>query len=316
MAALVAGEQTLILAGLRNTLRPHFPPTRGPMFLRMRNEADLTGTFKYSKTELMRQGYDPAASDPTRCTSTPGIERVRSARQELYDRIQAGNSLRIFAFEFGPKLACRGLQRGRRCKSIKSGMSSQALESAIADGPVVPSVTAEEIRAHLQSRYDFKQRIALEEVVADVETMLRKWQVQVTHPRYFGLFNPSVTWPRSSPIRWSRCTTRSWPTGAPLLRRTRWSGTRLAGSLRSSACPQRLHRDIYQRRNGGEPLRGRGRAHPCLSRVRRAWPAQPGRRAGNLPHRRGSSRLQQDRPHDRARPAQRPHHRHRQPQLA
>src|SRR5256885_5451131 len=23
--------------------------------------------------------------------------------------------------------------------------------------------------------------------------MLRTWQVQVTHPRYFGLFNPSVT---------------------------------------------------------------------------------------------------------------------------
>ncbi len=33
----------------------------------------------------------------------------------------------------------------------------------------------------------------LDEVVADVEQMLRKWQVQVTHPRYFGLFNPSVT---------------------------------------------------------------------------------------------------------------------------
>ena len=28
---------------------------------------------------------------------------------------------------------------------------------------------------------------------ADVEQMLRKWQVHVTHPRYFGLFNPSVT---------------------------------------------------------------------------------------------------------------------------
>src|SRR6202012_5202131 len=26
-----------------------------------------------------------------------------------------------------------------------------------------------------------------------VEEMLRNWQVQVTHPRYFGLFNPSVT---------------------------------------------------------------------------------------------------------------------------
>jgi glutamate/tyrosine decarboxylase-like PLP-dependent enzyme len=33
----------------------------------------------------------------------------------------------------------------------------------------------------------------LDEVVADVEQMLRNWQVQVTHPRYFGLYNPSVT---------------------------------------------------------------------------------------------------------------------------
>jgi glutamate/tyrosine decarboxylase-like PLP-dependent enzyme len=67
------------------------------------------------------------------------------------------------------------------------------LESEIADGPIVPNVTAEEIRAHLQSRYDFKRSTSLDEVVADVEAMLRKWQVQVTHPRYFGLFNPSVT---------------------------------------------------------------------------------------------------------------------------
>jgi len=67
------------------------------------------------------------------------------------------------------------------------------LESEIADGPIVPIVTAEEIRAHLQSRYDFERRMSLEDVIADVEAMLRKWQVQVTHPRYFGLFNPSVT---------------------------------------------------------------------------------------------------------------------------
>jgi glutamate/tyrosine decarboxylase-like PLP-dependent enzyme len=68
-----------------------------------------------------------------------------------------------------------------------------ALESEIADGPVVPSVTAEQIRAHLASRYDFKRTIAIDEVITDVEEMLRDWQVQVTHPRYFGLFNPSVT---------------------------------------------------------------------------------------------------------------------------
>ncbi len=67
------------------------------------------------------------------------------------------------------------------------------LESLIADGAIVPNVTAGEIRAYLGSRFDFKQAMPLDEVVADVEQMLRKWQVQVTHPRYFGLYNPSVT---------------------------------------------------------------------------------------------------------------------------
>ena len=67
------------------------------------------------------------------------------------------------------------------------------LESEIAEGPIVPSVTQEEIRSYLASRYDFKKSMALDEVIADVEMMLRTWQVQVTHPRYFGLFNPSVT---------------------------------------------------------------------------------------------------------------------------
>ena len=67
------------------------------------------------------------------------------------------------------------------------------LESEIAAGPIFPEVTAEEIRAWLQSRYDFQQPMPLEDVVADVEAMLKKWQVQVTHPRYFGLFNPGVT---------------------------------------------------------------------------------------------------------------------------
>lgn len=67
------------------------------------------------------------------------------------------------------------------------------VESEIASGPVVPHVTPDEIRNYLVSRYDFKKAAGLEEVVADVEQMLHKWQVHVTHPRYFGLFNPSVT---------------------------------------------------------------------------------------------------------------------------
>jgi glutamate/tyrosine decarboxylase-like PLP-dependent enzyme len=67
------------------------------------------------------------------------------------------------------------------------------LQVDIANGPILPTVTAGEIRSYLASRYDFARAQPLEQVIADVEKMLRTWQVQVTHPRYFGLFNPSVT---------------------------------------------------------------------------------------------------------------------------
>src|SRR5207247_838069 len=67
------------------------------------------------------------------------------------------------------------------------------LEADIARGPIVPMVTPEEIRGYLASRYDFTKPLALDDVGADVERTFRTWQVHVTHPRYFGLFNPSVT---------------------------------------------------------------------------------------------------------------------------
>src|SRR6184192_3120004 len=67
------------------------------------------------------------------------------------------------------------------------------VQDVIAAGPIVPRVTPDEIRRGLVSRYDFTKPVALADIVADVERMLQTWQVHVTHPRYFGLFNPSVT---------------------------------------------------------------------------------------------------------------------------
>jgi glutamate/tyrosine decarboxylase-like PLP-dependent enzyme len=66
------------------------------------------------------------------------------------------------------------------------------IESDIAGGPIVPMVTPQEIRNHL-ARYDFTSPVSLDDVCDDIGQMLRTWHVQVTHPRYFGLFNPSVT---------------------------------------------------------------------------------------------------------------------------
>jgi len=70
---------------------------------------------------------------------------------------------------------------------------AERIERVIADGPIVPSVSVAEIRAHLNAQYDFGAPRPLNEVTDDVERMLGQWQVHVTHPRYFGLFNPSVT---------------------------------------------------------------------------------------------------------------------------
>jgi glutamate/tyrosine decarboxylase-like PLP-dependent enzyme len=67
------------------------------------------------------------------------------------------------------------------------------LQRHIRSGPIYPQVTREEIRGHLHAYYNFSTPLDLDDVVADVEQMLRSWQVQVTHPLYLGLFNPGVT---------------------------------------------------------------------------------------------------------------------------
>src|SRR5690348_12036331 len=82
---------------------------------------------------------------------------------------------------------------------VRKGLDVTALREAFEDvrrsiesGPIYPNVTANEIEAYLAEHYDFQKALDLDEIIADVHEMLAKWQVQVTHPHYFGLFNPSV----------------------------------------------------------------------------------------------------------------------------
>jgi aromatic-L-amino-acid/L-tryptophan decarboxylase len=68
----------------------------------------------------------------------------------------------------------------------------QAFPADLRDLPVWTKASPREIRARLESRYTFDAPVPLETVVADAMKLLREWTVHVTHPRYFGLFNPSV----------------------------------------------------------------------------------------------------------------------------
>ena len=65
------------------------------------------------------------------------------------------------------------------------------LDACLRDLPVARPGGARDIRERL-AKYDFAAPRPAEEVLDDVASLLRRFNVHVTHPRYFGLFNPSV----------------------------------------------------------------------------------------------------------------------------
>jgi len=89
MAAVVADGE-LDLAGLRRYLIDRLPAYARPLFLRICDEVAVTGTFKYSKTQLMRQGFEPAACGESLYFDDEVAGKFVELDAELFDRIQAG----------------------------------------------------------------------------------------------------------------------------------------------------------------------------------------------------------------------------------
>jgi fatty-acyl-CoA synthase len=89
MAALVA-RSPLDLAALRAHLAAHLPDYARPRFLRLRREMDLTATFKHTKRDLVRQGYDPDATDDALYFDDGKRDAFVRLDKPLYDRIQTG----------------------------------------------------------------------------------------------------------------------------------------------------------------------------------------------------------------------------------
>jgi fatty-acyl-CoA synthase len=89
MAAIVA-EGPLDLEGFRKHLVNYLPSYARPLFLRIRNDIEVTGTFKYSKADLVRQGYDPVASNDVLYFDNVESGTFTRLDKELYERIQAG----------------------------------------------------------------------------------------------------------------------------------------------------------------------------------------------------------------------------------
>src|SRR3569832_131885 len=81
MAALVVAP-TFDPTLLKDTLKDNLPAYARPMFLRLKPEMEITGTFKQRKVELVKEGFDPSAiADPLYWynTATERYERLDAA---------------------------------------------------------------------------------------------------------------------------------------------------------------------------------------------------------------------------------------------
>lgn len=64
----------------------------------------------------------------------------------------------------------------------------------VADGPVAPAEPGTGWIRDWLAGYDFDGARQAGNVLPEVMEALRRWGVHTTHPRYFGLFNPTPTW--------------------------------------------------------------------------------------------------------------------------
>jgi fatty-acyl-CoA synthase len=89
MATLVV-EHDMSLPALREHLMSCLPTYARPLFLRICDDISVTATFKYSKADLVRQGYDPTATDDIVYFDDPESGAFVQLDKTLYDQIQGG----------------------------------------------------------------------------------------------------------------------------------------------------------------------------------------------------------------------------------
>jgi fatty-acyl-CoA synthase len=89
MAALVV-DASFDLAHLHAHVQQGLPAYARPLFLRLLQALDKTGTFKPMKQELMRAGFDPALTRDPVYFADPRTESYVTVDRELYSRIVTG----------------------------------------------------------------------------------------------------------------------------------------------------------------------------------------------------------------------------------
>ncbi|HEX4032096.1 MAG TPA: long-chain-acyl-CoA synthetase [Terracidiphilus sp.] len=79
------------LSALRKHLVGVLPAYARPAFLRLQSSFETTGTFKYSKANLVNQGYNPDLTSDALYFDNPETQVFHLLDRTLYERIQAGD---------------------------------------------------------------------------------------------------------------------------------------------------------------------------------------------------------------------------------
>jgi fatty-acyl-CoA synthase len=89
MAAITPGPD-FRLQGLRDFIARELPAYARPIFIRLQPAIETTGTFKYRKVDLVRDGFDPAKIELPLFFDDPEAGAYVPIDAALHARIQAG----------------------------------------------------------------------------------------------------------------------------------------------------------------------------------------------------------------------------------
>ena len=89
--ATIVSQSDLELARFRDHLIERLPPYARPLFLRVRSSLEVTGTFKYAKADLVRQGFNPAENHDVLYFDDLSSGVFTRLDQAAYERIQSGS---------------------------------------------------------------------------------------------------------------------------------------------------------------------------------------------------------------------------------
>lgn len=88
--AAITPEGELNLSALREYLISRLPSYARPAFIRTTFESPITGTFKYSKSDLVKQSFNPGVTSDAIYFDNPQTQTLQPMDRIWYDRIQAG----------------------------------------------------------------------------------------------------------------------------------------------------------------------------------------------------------------------------------